>query len=79
MLEEEDDVEELKLYVFDWSVPPEINEHRYVNNINNTTVMTIKYDNKEMTYCLFSADNWTQQQCCVMICFHRLKKDHFFI
>lgn len=33
VLEEEEDVEEVKLYDFDWTVPPEIiNKHRHMND-----------------------------------------------
>lgn len=43
--EEEEDVEEVKLYDFDWTVPPEIindkHTHVHMKNISDETVVTI--------------------------------------
>lgn len=40
--EEEEDVEEVKLYDFDWTVPPElINEHTNMTTVYDTTVPAV--------------------------------------
>lgn len=40
--EEDEDVEEVKLYDFDWTVPPElINKHTNMTNVCDTTVPAV--------------------------------------
>lgn len=70
-----EDDDEVKLYDFDWTVPP--NSTKKFNIKENSKILKFKstwYSIKVKSYCLFSAHNWSLQLCCVLICSHHLKK-----